>query len=260
MIDLIRARAVFDAYLDQFDREDEKIKLKIVHTEGVIRCASEICSRMGLNEEDSRLAELIALLHDIGRFEQVKRFDSFEPSVMDHAAFGVDLLFGQKKMIRRFAEEETWDAVIRSAIARHSRYSLGEGLNSRELLHARLIRDADKLDNCRVKLEDKMEVLLGCSAREAGSQEISASTWEECMGEKSIHSANRKTKMDYWVSYVAYLYDIYFPESAEIILENHYPERIVERIPYSNPETGKKMRKLCGRVNDFLERKAKKLL
>ena len=58
---------------------------------------------------------------------------------------------------------------------------------------------------------------------EAGSQEISASTWEECMGEKSIHSANRKTKMDYWVSYVAYFYDIYFPESAEIILENHYP-------------------------------------
>ena len=59
MIDLMRARAVFDAYLDQFDREDEKIKLKIVHTEGVIRCVSEICRRMGLGEEDSSLAELI---------------------------------------------------------------------------------------------------------------------------------------------------------------------------------------------------------
>lgn len=255
MIDVIRARAVFDAYLDQFDREDEKIKLKIVHTEGVIRCASEICSRMGLNEKDSRLAELIALLHDIGRFEQVKRFDSFEPSVMDHAAFGVDLLFGQEKMIRRFVEEETWDAVIRSAIARHSRYSLGEGLNSRELLHARLIRDADKLDNCRVKLEDKMEVLLGCSAREAGSQEISASTWEECMGEKSIHSANRKTKMDYWVSYVAYFFDIAYKETVDIIREERYVERVIGRIPYENPETAQKMKELRGIVETYFESK-----
>ena len=47
MIDVIRARAVFDAYLDQFDREDEKIKLKIVHTEGVIRCASEDLQQNG---------------------------------------------------------------------------------------------------------------------------------------------------------------------------------------------------------------------
>lgn len=86
MLDLIHARQVFEKYLEQFDREDEKIKLKIVHTEGVIRCAQDICRRMNLSEEDCRLAELIALLHDIGRFEQVRLYDSFEPTVMDHAA------------------------------------------------------------------------------------------------------------------------------------------------------------------------------
>ena len=33
MIDLQHARSEFDNYLSQFDREDEKIQLKIVHTD-----------------------------------------------------------------------------------------------------------------------------------------------------------------------------------------------------------------------------------
>lgn len=30
-----------------------------------------------LSEEDCKLAQVIGLLHDIGRFEQLKRYDSF---------------------------------------------------------------------------------------------------------------------------------------------------------------------------------------
>ena len=108
--------------------------------------------------------------------------------------FGVELLFGKEQRIRSFVKEDTWDSIIREAIARHSDYEVGDGLDARTLLHARMIRDADKLDNCRVKLEDKIEVLLGCGADEAGSQEISQATWEECLEGKSIHSANRKPK------------------------------------------------------------------
>lgn len=243
-MDLLYAHKVFEKYLQEFDCENEKIKLKIVHTDGVVECAREISRRMGLSEEDCKLAEMIALLHDIGRFEQIRQFDSFEPGMMDHAAFGVDLLFGEKKMIRQFIEEDTWDKMIYEAIARHSAYSVGDGLNEREKLHACIIRDADKLDNCRVKLEETVEVLLGCSAEEAGKQEISEAVWEDCLAGRSILSSNRKTAMDYWVSYIAYFYDINFPETYEIIRQNHYVERIINRIPYGNPETKQKMMKL----------------
>lgn len=253
MLDLMHARQAFRKYLEQFDREAEKIKLKIVHTEGVIRCAQDICKRMALSEEDCRLAELIALLHDIGRFEQVRLYDSFEPAVMDHAAFGVQLLFGERQMIRQFAAEDKWDHIIRQAIARHSDFSVGEGLTPQELLHACIIRDADKLDNCRVKLDEKIEVLLGCSKEEAGSQAVSPEVWKECLKRSSIHSANRKTKMDYWVSYIAYFFDINYPETCEIILENGYVDKIIERIPYSNRDTEQKMRELYDSVITYLK-------
>lgn len=256
MIDLLYAQRIFDQYLDQFCREDEKIKLKIVHTQGVIRCAGEISARMGLGAGERELAELIALLHDIGRFEQLKRFDSFEPSVMDHAAYGVELLFGERKMIRDFIKEDTWDHIICEAIARHSSYDIGDGLSPRALFHARMIRDADKLDNCRVKLEDKIEVLLGCSPEVAGSQAISPEIWQECLDRKSIHSEKRRTKMDYWVSYIAYFFDINFPETAKIILDEQYVQKITERIPYGCKDTAQKMEMLCHMAIEWLEKLA----
>ena len=92
-MDLQHAKTEFERYLDGYDREDDKVRLKIVHTYGVTRCSRQITERMKLSREDQELAQLIGLLHDIGRFEQLKRFDSFEPDTMDHAGFGVQILF-----------------------------------------------------------------------------------------------------------------------------------------------------------------------
>lgn len=253
MINLQYARDAFDRYLQDFDRENEKILLKIIHTENVASCAREIAFRMKLSEEDCQLAELIALLHDIGRFEQIRLFDSFEPTTMDHAGFGVELLFGERQMIRQFAEEDTWDEIIRTAIGRHSDFSVGKIEDPRTLLHARLIRDADKLDNCRVKLEESIEVMLGVDEKTVGQQRITDRIWEACLRHESILSAERVTKMDYWVSYVAYFFDINFAETFSIIKEENYVHRIIDRIPYSDRETAEKMDQLGKMVESHME-------
>ena len=158
-MDLQYAKQRFEQYLDNYDREDDKVRLKIIHTYGVTECSRQIAKRMGLSDEDSELAQLIGLLHDIGRFEQIKRFDSFEPDVMDHAAFGVKMLF-EEGMIRQFVQEDAWDGIIRTAIAKHSDFRLEGVDDERTLLHAKIIRDADKLDNCRVKLVDAVETII----------------------------------------------------------------------------------------------------
>ena len=251
-IDYNRAREVFEKYLDGYDRSDGKVKLKITHTYGVVAQSTALAKRMGLGEEDAQLARMIALLHDIGRFEQLKRFDSFLPENMDHAAYGAELLF-EDGMIRKFLPEDTWDGIIRTAIEKHSDYVLEGVEDPRTLLHARLIRDADKLDNCRVKLEDRIEVLLGCTAEEAGTQEITPKIWEDCEKRRSVYLADRKTRMDYWVSYIAYFYDLNFPASAGIVLENNYVDRIIGRIPCANRDTAEKMRLLGENVTEFLE-------
>ena len=251
-MDIEHAKKAFGRYLDQYDREDDKIKLKIVHTYGVVRCMNQITKKMGLSKEERKLAELIALLHDIGRFEQLKRFGSFEPGLMDHAAYGAEILF-EEGMIREFIEDSRYDEIIRMAIEKHSAYKLIGISDPCALLHAKLIRDADKLDNCRVKLEDAVETMLDVSAEEVGKQQISPEVLAQVYQKTSIDNKTRNTKMDYWVSYVAYFFDINFPETLEIIQEHQYVDRIIRRIPYSNIDTAKKMRQIGDFVNEYIK-------
>lgn len=239
-MDLQYAKQQFEQYLNNYDRTDDKVRLKIAHTYGVTECSRQIAERMGLNREDTELAQLIGLLHDIGRFEQVKRFDSFEPSVMDHAAFGVEILF-EEGMIRQFVTEDRWDHIIRIAIAKHSDFKLQGIRDTRELLHAKIIRDADKLDNCRVKIADAVETILEVPAEEVGKEDISEEVMEQFLRKESVYSPARKTKMDYWLSYLAYFFDINFREALDIVREKQYVEKIIDRIPYSNPRTARQM-------------------
>lgn len=252
MINYTFAREIFESYLNDYDRADDKVRLKIIHTYGVVGQAAGIARRMRLSDEDTELAKLIALLHDLGRFEQLRRFDSFEPDTMDHAAYGVQVLF-EEGMIRKFLPESTWDPIIRTAIAKHSDYSLSGAADARTQLHARLIRDADKLDNCRVKLADATETFLGASPEEIGAQEISPAIYDTIFRNQCILSADRKTLMDYWVSYIAYFFDINFRESMDIIVENDFISRIVRRIPYSNPKTAEQMNDIENYVKNYAE-------
>lgn len=252
-IDFEAAKAAFETYLDEYDRTDDKIHLKIVHTYCVVDCAEEIATRMHLGQEDVQLAKIIGLLHDIGRFEQIRRFHSFEPGTMDHAVYGAELLFGPEKMIRRFVKEDTFDKLIETAIAKHSDFRLEGISDAHMLLHARLIRDADKLDNCRVKLEETMETLLDMDEATVGASPISEKVWASCLAGESVLSADRVSGMDYWVSYLALYFDINFPETWQIIRENHYIDRIAARVPYSREDTKEKVAHLVAALHQRMK-------
>ena len=245
------AKQKFETYLESYDRSNDKVRLKIIHTYGVVHDMSEICHRMHLTEEDTELARIIALLHDIGRFEQLKRYDSFEPGTMDHAAYGVKVLFDEG-MIRRFLPEDKWDSIIYTAIAHHSDYELPEISDPQTLLHAKLIRDEDKLDNCRVKLVDSTSTFINVSEEELGTQNITQKVYETVFENKCILSADRVTQMDYWVSYIVYFFDINFKESFDIIAENDYLNRIIDRISYSNPVTKEQMEEIRVYMQNFI--------
>ena len=105
MIDLIKAEQSFKNYLKDYDMKQGPIRAKVTHTYGVIEKSEYIAKNLGLNEEQIKLAKLIALLHDIGRFEQIRKSDSFiDNKDIDHAVLGNDILF-KNNFIREFIEK-----------------------------------------------------------------------------------------------------------------------------------------------------------
>ncbi len=257
MIDLQYAKEQFADYLEGYDRKDDKIHLKEVHTFCVLEAADEICKEEGFKEEDHQLALLIALLHDIGRFEQLKQFGSFNDQLFNHADFGVKVLF-EDGMIRRFIRDSQYDLVIQKAIKYHSLYSLDrvEGLTERERLHCQIIRDADKLDNFRVKDTERVETLFDTPKEVVEMEEISPVVLAAVRNKKSVVSGERVTHLDCWVSYLAFIFDLNFAASFRWILKRDYLNRNIDRISYKNPQAKKAMEEIREICNAYLRERA----
>ena len=75
MIDLEKAKRFYKEYISNYNPENSKIALKIAHIFRTEEKARKIAINLELPEEDVILAELIGMLHDIGRFEQLKQYN-----------------------------------------------------------------------------------------------------------------------------------------------------------------------------------------
>ena len=253
-MDFELAKKSFQEYLKNYDTNDGSIALKIKHTYEVVKKSEYIANGLGLDKENIELAKIIALLHDIGRFEQIKEFGEFNDKKIEHAEFGVKVLF-DNGLIRKFIDEDKYDNIIYKAIYNHNKYKIEENLNEKELLQCKIIRDADKLDNFRVKEKDKLEDMFPkiYNEKTINYETISEKVYEDFMQHKCIKLEDRKTIIDYWVCVIAFIFDLNFNISLQYVKENNYIDILVNRIEYKNDTTKQKMEDIRKCAKEYID-------
>ncbi len=215
----------FAAYVKKYDQQIPMIDLKYHHAYRVAELAEKIAVSLQLSEEDQELAYVIGLLHDIGRFQQVEDYDSTDDKYMDHADFGVYLLFDEN-LIYQFYNKENNFAVIAKAIANHNKKNIAANYNKRERLFAKIIRDADKLDIFYLTAND--EIVFW----KAGF-EVSPLVWQNFIAEKPIDYRDMKTLADQLLLFLAFVYDLNFHFSFDYLKNTKYLEIIMNK--YNKP-------------------------
>ena len=257
MIDLKKALKNFKEYLNNYDLNDPKIKLKAVHTYGVMDLSEYIARDLNLDEENLKLAQLIALLHDIARFEQLKQFGMYEDYItFDHGDLAVKILF-EDGLIRNFIEDSRYDNIILKAIKNHNKLNIEVGLNDLELLHAKIIRDADKTDNFRVSAVDSFDAILNSTREKLEHDVITEKIYNDFMSSKVIINHERKTDMDNWVSSIAFIFDYNFSSGLKYLKEKDYINIIVNRIDYKVEDTKEKMETIRKHALQYINNKIK---
>ena len=84
----------FKSYVDGFCGIGPGVNLKYAHSCAWQRFLNGLPKAFPWKKEDIDLAWLIGILHDIGRFEQLRRYQTFfDYRSMDHAKYGVHVLF-----------------------------------------------------------------------------------------------------------------------------------------------------------------------
>ena len=224
MIDLKRANEAFDNYVKNYDMSNEKISLKYYHTFRVCEQSIAISKSLNLSKEDTDIAYLIALLHDIGRFEQVKRFNTFnDEKSMDHALYGCKILF-EEGLIRDFIVDDSYDEIIKKAVYNHNKLYIEENLNEREMLHSKIIRDADKIDII-YNVTDLGQIKLNDD-----DSEISEKVRESFFKENIVSKLDMKTHNDSIMVKFAFVFDLNFRYSFEYFKENDFVNKMYSKL------------------------------
>lgn len=255
MIDINKSRQAFKNFLNKYD-DQPGFNLKVVHTYHVSSNAKELATKLNLSKEDIDLAELIGLLHDIGRFEELKVMNGFDSVKFDHAQYGIKMLF-EDNLIREFIDDSSYDEIIKVAISNHSKLKIDETLDERSMLHSKIIRDADKLDNYRVKVDESIEEIFAGkvnSKEEVENSPISDKVYETLKNEQCIDIHDRVYPLDYWLCVLAFTFDLNFKETFKIVKDNDYINRIMDRFTCTNPDSIIKLENIRNILNNYIDR------
>lgn len=210
-MDYEKIKLKFDEYVNTFDMTNKNVKLKYNHSLSTATLMTELAFRLELSKEEIILAKTIGLLHDIGRFEQVTKYNSYEDAdTMDHADYGVKYLF-KENHIREFIEDEKYDQLIAKAILYHNKINIPNDLTEEESMYCKMIRDMDKVDIYKqLVINDNVEF---------NEKDISDKVIEKFNKKEMVNNLEVKTKTDGIIRYMAFLYDINYKESFDILID-----------------------------------------
>ena len=130
------AMTEFKNYTSNYLEYGEMIELKINHTIRVVNLCERIAKSLNLNDEEIYIAKIIGLLHDIGRFEQWKNYNTFNDlNSIDHADYGVEIL-KKDNYIRKYIKDDSYDEIILKSIEYHNKYEIANDLNEKTTIFA----------------------------------------------------------------------------------------------------------------------------
>jgi hypothetical protein len=230
-------QAWFDDYTSRFHNPNPEIErniiLKMEHTTRVRDNISRIARSLLISQEEVAMAEVLALFHDVGRFEQLKQYGTFNDRITtNHAALGLKVLC-RSGILCSLPKKERH--LLQRAVWLHNKYAIPETEKADSLLFSRLIRDADKLDILgyisehleRRDLNPNKAMDFGL-AEEPG---FSRQALDDILKRKTVKIAALKNLNDMRLLYLSWVFDIHFPVTFSCIEEKGYMEKLQIGLP-----------------------------
>ncbi|MSN24912.1 MAG: HD domain-containing protein [Geobacter sp.] len=228
----------FDSYVEPYLNTDPEgvgnIRLKIVHTRKVCDAMALLSAGEGLSPENARIAQSIALLHDVGRFPQYQRWRTFRDSESDnHARLAIDVI-REEKLLAGIEPGERLQ--IEEAVRFHNLLELPGKFRSPSPLFINLIRDADKLDIWRVFVELQNQAPHErASAATLGFADLPDEVSETCvqtlMEGSIVRLDSVRTLNDFRLLQISWVYDLTCATARRLLLERGYITALAALLP-----------------------------
>lgn len=251
-LDRKHVRQTFAAYVKNYDDTDPKIKLKIDHTYRVAVLCEQIAKSQGLSEEEVDLSWLTGMLHDVGRFEQLKKYQTFnDAESVDHAQYGADILFVEGK-IRDYVVDDAKDVLLEKVIRLHNVYRLPDDVSPKERIFCDILRDADKIDILKVNVEIPAEEIYNVTTEELRNAEVTDEVLKNFKEQHAILRSLKRTAIDNLVGHISFVYEIVYPISLKLVKEQGYLMKMMN-FQSDNEKTQRQFAEIRRQVEAYLD-------
>ncbi len=227
----------FDNYVNQFVLQypdmSENIEIKANHSRKVRKEIVALAQSLNLNNEELLLAEIIGLFHDIGRFRQYAKYQTFSDSKsQNHAELGVEVL-KENNILNDLSKKN--QEIIYNSILNHSTAKIPPEKNERIVFFSKLIRDADKLDIWRLITEYYMvkeqKENKALELELPDNDEISDNVLESIINKQVVMKESMKTLNDFKLLQIGWIFDLNFNYSIKRLHEKKYLDKIFKTLP-----------------------------
>lgn len=252
-IDRKKAKEAFQNYVKDYDLREEKVRLKVEHTYRVSDLSENVAESLQLPQEDVDLAWLIGLLHDIGRFEQLKNYGTFiDAQSINHAEYGADILFNEGKMrIRDYVKDASEDMLIKTAVTYHSAYRIPDNLDERTEMFCHIIRDADKIDILKVNVDFPLEEIYNVTREELRSGQVTEEVLDCFAQEQAVLRSLKRSAVDHVVGHISLVYELVYPISLDLVIKQGYLEKMMN-FSSDNPVTMKQFERIRTKMSKYV--------
>lgn len=201
----------FLTYARSYDTSDGRVRLKIIHTLGVLGNMRALCLLEHIEGDLKTAAETAAVFHDVGRFEQLRRYDTFfDSQSVDHAALSAQIV-----RENGWLEHSPYEKEILTAIECHNRLDDRPHNPTAALLYD-LVRDADKLDILRVFAVDDVRDMTSYDSRDMKQSFASDAVLKDLYAGRPVDKRHRQTPIDIWLTYLGFLNDLHFDSARKL--------------------------------------------
>ena len=216
------------------DYVNANLELKEAHSLRVCDEMKYVTEHLELSANQNRIAEFIALFHDIGRFVQFKRYKTYNDNkTPSHCLLSIDVLKENRLLDSLDKTERIW---IEKAIQYHGLKVIPENISDESRLFCKLIRDADKLDIYYVVTQSYIQYRddpekFNLELEFPDTPECSEHVVEGILNEERIDYSGLKTWNDLKLLQLSWIYDINFIPTLQRIKERGFLELMLEFLP-----------------------------
>jgi putative nucleotidyltransferase with HDIG domain len=230
--DIRPLRRWFKEYVQSFYSTDSDIqahvRLKEEHTARVCERMTELSGALRLSDEQTALAETVALFHDVGRFQQYTQYRTFNDfRSEDHACLGVRIL-RQTGVLSELSQPQ--QQLVQKAVRYHNGRDIPA--DSREAVYlAQMIRDADKIDILAMITTDDELFRILPSPEFGGMAQVSPGTVDFILQGQVARFEHIRTVADQMLFRMSWLLDMNFSWTFQTVRKQGYLEKMAAQLP-----------------------------